>query len=55
MLERPGDYLLPAIDVRWWDDAAQKVELAHLDGVTLGRIEARQASATRIESHAVSG
>jgi hypothetical protein len=35
MLERPGDYLLPAIDVRWWDDAAQKVELAHLDGVTL--------------------
>jgi len=35
MLERPGNYRLPAIDVRWWNDAAHKVELAHLDSVTL--------------------
>ena len=26
MLERPGDYLLPAIDVRWWNVGASKVE-----------------------------
>jgi hypothetical protein len=35
MVERPGDYLLPEIDVRWWNDAAQKIELAHLDSVPL--------------------
>jgi hypothetical protein len=35
MLQQPGDYLLPAIDVSWWDVGAQKIENAHLDAVTL--------------------
>jgi hypothetical protein len=35
MLERPGDYLLPAIDIRWWNADEGKVELAHLDAVPL--------------------
>ena len=35
MLQRPGDYLLPAIDVGWWNVSAGKVELAHLDAVPL--------------------
>jgi hypothetical protein len=33
MLQRTGDYLLPAIDIRWWNVDAGKVELAHLDAV----------------------
>jgi BatD DUF11 like domain len=35
MLQRPGDYLLPAIDIGWWNLSAGKVELAHLDAVPL--------------------
>lgn len=35
MLERPGDYLLPAIDVSWWNVSEQKVERTHLDAVPL--------------------
>jgi hypothetical protein len=35
MLERPGDYLLPAIDVRWWNPADGKIETVHLDAVAL--------------------
>ena len=44
MLERPGGYLLPAIDVRWWNSAAQKIERAHLDGVSL-QVAANAAAA----------
>ncbi len=35
MLEKPGDYLLPAIDVRWWNPADGRIETAHLDAVAL--------------------
>jgi hypothetical protein len=35
MLERPGDYTLPAIDIRWWNVHEGKINLAHLDAVTL--------------------
>jgi hypothetical protein len=35
MLERPGEFLLPAIEVGWWNAAAQKSERAHIDAVTL--------------------
>ncbi len=35
MLEQPGDYVLPAIDVRWWNASESKIESAHLDAVTL--------------------
>ena len=35
MLERPGDYQLPAIDVSWWNVESGRVEVAHLDAVSL--------------------
>jgi BatD DUF11 like domain len=35
MLERPGDYSLPPIDIRWWNTGKGKVDVAHLDGVPL--------------------
>jgi hypothetical protein len=34
MLQRPGNYVLPAIDVSWWNLGEQRVEHAHLDAVT---------------------
>jgi hypothetical protein len=35
MLERPGDYGLPAIDIGWWNTVGGKVEQVHLDAVAL--------------------
>jgi hypothetical protein len=35
MLEKPGNYQLPAIDVGWWNIPAQKIERTHLDAVPL--------------------
>jgi len=35
MLEQPGDYVLPAIDVGWWNIGSGKVETIHLDAVPL--------------------
>ena len=35
ILQRPGDYALPAIDVRWWNAGEGRIETAHLDAVTL--------------------
>lgn len=35
MLERPGDYALPAIDVGWWNVGSGKIETVHLDAVPL--------------------
>jgi hypothetical protein len=35
MLQRPGDYVLSAIDVNWWNISTQKIERAHLDAVSL--------------------
>src|SRR5262249_40639590 len=35
MLQRPGNYELPAIDVEWWNVAAQRIERTHLDAVPL--------------------
>ena len=35
MLEKPGDYALPAIDLRWWNIHDEKLELAHVDAVAL--------------------
>jgi hypothetical protein len=34
MLQRPGDYVLPAIDVNWWNISTQKIEHAHIDAVS---------------------
>jgi hypothetical protein len=33
MLQQPGSYLLPAIDVGWWNIGKEKVERAHLEAV----------------------
>jgi len=35
ILQRAGDYELPAIDVRWWNAREERVETAHLDAVTM--------------------
>jgi hypothetical protein len=35
MLERPGEYSLPAIDIGWWNVGAGKIERIHLDAVAL--------------------
>ena len=35
ILQRSGDYVLPAIDVRWWNAGEGRVETAHLDAVTM--------------------
>ncbi|WP_456633035.1 BatD family protein [Bradyrhizobium sp. USDA 10063] len=50
MLEQPGDYLLPAIDIRWWNADEGRVEFAHLDAVPL-QVVANPAA----ESAAVAG
>jgi hypothetical protein len=35
MLEKAGDYVLPAIDLDWWNAAENKIETAHLDAIKL--------------------
>jgi hypothetical protein len=35
ILQKAGDYTLPAIDVRWWNAGEGRVETAHLDAVTI--------------------
>ncbi len=35
ILQKPGDYALPAIEVAWWNLTEQKVERARVDAVTL--------------------
>ena len=35
MLEQPGGYVLPAIDVSWWNISEQKINRTHLDAVSL--------------------
>ncbi|MCP1830962.1 hypothetical protein J2R76_007662 [Bradyrhizobium sp. USDA 4532] len=43
MLEKAGDYVLPPIDLRWWNTGAQSIDVAHLDPVTL-HVEANPAA-----------
>ncbi|MBR0819878.1 BatD family protein [Bradyrhizobium liaoningense] len=35
MLEQPGEYELPAIDIGWWNAGSNQVEAIHLDAVPL--------------------
>jgi len=35
MLEKPGDYTLPPIDLRWWHTKAHRIDVAQLEPVTL--------------------
>jgi hypothetical protein len=35
MLERPGDYLLPAIAIRWWNVRTERIETARVDTIKL--------------------
>ncbi|MGN6460237.1 MAG: BatD family protein [Pseudolabrys sp.] len=39
MLEQAGDVTLPAVELRWWNARAQKIESAHADSVTLHVVE----------------
>ncbi len=52
ILQRPGDYALPAIDMRWWNASEGRVETAHLDAVTMQvaanpSVQAGEASASK--------
>ncbi|MHC2439036.1 BatD family protein [Bradyrhizobium sp. USDA 4451] len=35
MLEKAGDYALPPVGLRWWNIDAQRIDIAHVDAVTL--------------------
>ncbi len=35
MIERPGEYSLPAIDIGWWNTGSGKIEQIHLDAIAL--------------------
>ncbi|MBR0896199.1 BatD family protein [Bradyrhizobium tropiciagri] len=35
MLEKAGDYVLPPVDLHWWNIDAQRIDIAHVDAVTL--------------------
>jgi hypothetical protein len=35
MLERPGDHLLPAIAIRWWNVRSERIETARVDSIKL--------------------
>jgi len=35
ILQRPGEYTLPAIDVRWWNVSERRIDTAHLDALTI--------------------
>ncbi|MCS3447128.1 MULTISPECIES: hypothetical protein [Bradyrhizobium] len=43
MLEKAGDYVLPPIDLHWWNIDAQSIDVAHLDPLTL-HVEANPAA-----------
>jgi hypothetical protein len=34
LLQRPGHYTLPAVDIGWWNVGAQRIEHVHIDAVT---------------------
>jgi hypothetical protein len=50
MLERPGDYELPAIDVRWWNAGEARIATAHLGAVPL-QVAANPAAASSTASN----
>jgi hypothetical protein len=52
ILQRPGDYVLPAVDVRWWNADEGRIETAHLDAVTL-QVAANPAAETKGSAPAV--
>lgn len=45
MLERPGDYSLPAINFEWWNAGSGKVEQVHLDAIPF-KVAGDQAART---------
>jgi len=43
MLEKPGDYTLPAIELAWWNVRDSKIERARADSIVLhGRWSSRR-------------
>ena len=46
MLEKPGDYLLPAIAIRWWNVRAERIETARIDTIELHVLD--NPAATRV-------
>ena len=53
MPEKPGNYVLPAAEVRWWNSHDNKIETAHLDAVTL-QVAANPAVVSSIGGSAAS-
>lgn len=49
MMEKPGDYLLPAITVQWWNVRTEKVETARLDTINLHVVDDPTAARARAE------
>ena len=49
MLQRPANYVLPAIDIAWWNVGGNKVERIHLDEVPLA-VAANPAEPTASEA-----
>jgi oxygen tolerance protein BatD len=39
MIERAGEYLLPAVTIRWWNAGSGKVEIARLDTIDLRALD----------------
>jgi hypothetical protein len=46
LLEKPGDYLLPAIAIRWWNLQAERIETAQVDTIELHVLD--NPAATRV-------
>jgi len=46
MLEKPGDYLLPAIELRWWNVRAERIETARAGTIELHVLD--NPAATRV-------
>ncbi|MCP3405881.1 BatD family protein [Bradyrhizobium sp. CCGB01] len=51
MVERAGDYLLPAVDMGWWNVGSGKVEQAHLDAVPVKGVAAAAGSTFAVGSN----
>ncbi|MCP3397377.1 BatD family protein [Bradyrhizobium sp. CCGB20] len=51
MVERAGDYLLPAADIGWWNVGSGKVEQAHLDAVPVKGVAAAAGSTFAVGSN----
>ncbi|MGY4404021.1 BatD family protein [Bradyrhizobium sp. USDA 3315] len=55
MLEKAGEYVLPPVDLRWWNIDAQRIDIAHVDAVTLHVEVNPAAGASPVDTPRVGG